>query len=96
MIIRSPTSKRLDLGGMSTSTPIAANGRVYVGVCGSGQFSQYSGHHIAVIDAESFKVVYTLETDGYCQSSALVKTMTARTTFTLHLTTPRQGIRFPR
>ena len=65
--------EELDLGGMSTSTPIAANGRGYVGVCGGGQVSQYSGHHIAVIDAESFKVVYTLETDGYCQSSALVK-----------------------
>lgn len=62
----------LELSGMTTSTPVAANGRVYIGVSGSSVYGEYSGHHIAVIDAESFKTVYTLKTNGYCQSSALV------------------------
>ncbi|MGN0633174.1 MAG: PQQ-binding-like beta-propeller repeat protein [Oscillospiraceae bacterium] len=62
----------LELSGQSTSTPVAANGRVYIGVSGSSAYSEYSGHHIAVIDVDSFKTVYTLKTNGYCQSSALI------------------------
>ncbi|MBR1724684.1 MAG: fibronectin type III domain-containing protein, partial [Ruminococcus sp.] len=62
----------LQLPGASTSTPVAANGRVYVGVCGSGAYTEYSGHQIAVIDANKFEIVYGVQTNGYCQSSALV------------------------
>lgn len=62
----------LDLGGASTSTPVISAGRIYLGVMGSSQYSEYSGHHIAVVDAESFSIAYTVETNGYPQSSALV------------------------
>ncbi len=62
----------LDLGGATTSTPVIANGRLYVGVCGTSAYSAYSGHHISVIDTASFKEAYQLQTDGYPQSSALV------------------------
>ncbi len=62
----------LVLPGASTSTPVAANGRVYVGVCGKGAYQEYSGHQIAVIDAARFEMIYGVQTNGYCQSSALV------------------------
>lgn len=62
----------LELTGMSTSTPIAANGRLYVGVSGAGQFTEYSGSGIVVIDSEKFEIVYALSTNGYPQSSALI------------------------
>lgn len=61
----------LVLPGASTSTPVAANGRVYLGVSGGG-FKEYSGHQIVVIDSEKLEVVYGVQTNGYCQSSALV------------------------
>ncbi len=67
-------SKSLKLGGMATSTPAIANGRAYVGVCGENAYTEGSGHHIAVIDLESFEVAYVAGTDGYVQSSALIST----------------------
>lgn len=64
----------LVLPGASTSTPVVANGRVYVGVGASGAFGEYAGHQILVIDAASLETVYGVQTNGYCQSSALVST----------------------
>ena len=66
--------KSLDIGGMSTSTPVIYNGRAYIGVSGSGQFVAYSGHRIAVIDLSSFTVAYTAKTQGYPQTSGLLTT----------------------
>ena len=68
--------KSLALGGASTSTPVVANGRAYVGVQGAGQFKQYSGHCIAVIDLEQDapQIAYTVPTQGYPQTSGLLTT----------------------
>ena len=69
-------SKSINLGGMSTSTPVVYNGRAYVGVSGTGQFTPYSGHHIAVLDLNSWSVAYTAITQGYPQTSGLLSTNT--------------------
>jgi outer membrane protein assembly factor BamB len=66
--------KTIELGGASTSTPVVAGGRAYVGVCGSDAYSAYTGSCIAVIDLDSFTVAYKAETAGYPQSSGLLKT----------------------
>lgn len=60
--------------GMSTSTPVVYNGRAYVGVSGTGQFSAYSGHNITVIDLASWTIAYTCPTKGYPQTSGLLTT----------------------
>ena len=59
---------------MSTSTPTIYNGRAYVGVSGVGQFSAYSGHNISVIDLAGWDIAYTVRTQGYPQTSALLTT----------------------
>ena len=64
----------LALGGASTSTPVAANGRAYVGVQGTSQFGQSTGHRIAVIDLASLEIAYTVPTQGYPQTSGLLTT----------------------
>lgn len=69
-------SKSIALGGMSTSTPVVYNNRAYVGVSGTGQFTAYSGHHIAVLDLNSWSVAYTAITQGYPQTSGLLSTNT--------------------
>ena len=69
-------SKSIALGGMSTSTPVVYNNRAYVGVSGTGQFTAYSGHHIAVLDLNSWSVAYTATTQGYPQTSGLLSTNT--------------------
>ncbi len=69
-------SKDIDLGGMSTSTPVVYNNRAYVGVSGEKQFTAYSGHHIAVLDLNSWSVAYTATTQGYPQTSGLLSTNT--------------------
>ena len=69
-------SKSIALGGMSTSTPVVYNNRAYVGVSGDGQFTAYSGHHIAVLDLNSWSVAYTATTQGYPQTSGLLSTAT--------------------
>ena len=69
-------SQAINLGGMSTSTPVVYNGRAYVGVSGTGQFTAYSGHHIAVLDLNSWSVAYTATTQGYPQTSGLLSTNT--------------------
>lgn len=59
---------------MSTSTPVVHNGRAYVGVSGSSQFTAYSGHNITVIDLTSMNIAYRVETKGYPQTSGLLTT----------------------
>lgn len=59
---------------MSTSTPTVYNSRAYVGVSGVGQFKAYSGHNITVIDLASWRIAYTVRTQGYPQTSALLTT----------------------
>ena len=59
---------------MSTSTPVIYNGRAYIGVSGTGQFSAYSGHNMTVIDLETFSIAYTVPTQGYPQTSGLLTT----------------------
>ena len=69
-------SQAIALGGMSTSTPVVYKNRAYVGVAGDGQFTPYSGHHIAVLDLNSWTVAYTATTQGYPQTSGLLSTNT--------------------
>ncbi len=59
---------------MSTCTPVVYNGRAYIGVSGTGQFSAYSGHNITVIDLASWSIAYTVRTQGYPQTSGLLTT----------------------
>ena len=59
---------------MSTCSPVVYNGRAYVGVSGSGQFSAYSGHNIAVIDLAKKAIAYSVPTQGYPQTSGLLTT----------------------
>ena len=59
---------------MSTCSPVVYNGRAYVGVSGAGQFSAYSGHNITVIDLDKKAIAYSVETQGYPQTSGLLTT----------------------
>lgn len=59
---------------MSTCSPVVYNGRAYVGVSGSGQFAAYSGHNITVIDLGRKAIAYSVETQGYPQTSGLLTT----------------------
>lgn len=59
---------------MSTCSPVVYNGRAYIGVSGSGQFTAYSGHNITVIDLSSRKIAYCVNTQGYPQTSGLLTT----------------------
>lgn len=67
--------KKLELGGMCTSTPAVYNGRAYVGVSDDSQFEQHAaGHGIIVIDLASWKIAYKARTMGYPQTSGLIST----------------------
>mgnify|MGYP000895863285 CR=1 FL=1 len=59
---------------MSTSTPVIANGRAYIGVSGTSQFGAYSGHNITVVDLSTFSIAYSVPTMGYPQTSGLLTT----------------------
>ena len=59
---------------MSTCSPVVYQGRAYVGVSGSGQFSAYSGHNITVLDLTTRRIAYRVETQGYPQTSGLLTT----------------------
>ena len=59
---------------MSTSTPVIANGRAYIGVSGTSQFTAYSGHNITVVDLSTFSIAYSVPTKGYPQTSGLLTT----------------------
>lgn len=59
---------------MSTSTPTIYNGRAYIGVSGTGQFTAYSGHNITVIDIGNWETAYSVPTQGYPQTSGVLTT----------------------
>lgn len=59
---------------MSTSTPVVYNGRAYIGVSGTSQFGAYAGHNITVIDLASWRIAYSVPTQGYPQTSGLLTT----------------------
>ena len=59
---------------MSTCSPVVYNGRAYVGVSGSSQFGAYSGHNITVLDLQSRSIAYSIQTQGYPQTSGLLTT----------------------
>ena len=71
-------SVKLDNGStatpMSTCSPVVYNGRAYLGVSGAGQFSSYSGHNITVIDLSKKAIAYSVQTQGYPQTSGLLTT----------------------
>lgn len=60
--------KTLSLGGASTSTPVIYNGRLYVGVQGTG----FGTGFLKVIDAERLTVIYSAQTKGYPQGMLLL------------------------
>lgn len=59
---------------MSTSTPVVYNGRAYIGVRGTAQFDEYSGHSLTVVDLASHKIAYRALTQGYPQTSGILTT----------------------
>ena len=59
---------------MSTCSPVVYNGRAYVGVSGSSQFGAYSGHNITVVDMGARTIAYSVQTQGYPQTSGLLTT----------------------
>lgn len=62
---------------MSTCTPSVYNGRIYLGVAGTSQFGDFSGHGIAVFDLNedgSMEQAYVYDIKGYPQTSAMVTT----------------------
>lgn len=59
---------------MSTSTPVVYNGRAYIGVRGTAQFNEYSGHSLTVVDLASHKIAYRALTQGYPQTSGILTT----------------------
>ncbi len=63
-----------DSTAMSTAAPVVHNSRAYIGVSGSSQFTEYSGHNITVIDLDSFKIAYRVPTKGYPQATGLLTT----------------------
>lgn len=67
-------SNGTDGTAMSTSTPTIYKGRAYIGVCGTAQFTPYTGHNITVIDLASWTIAYSVPTQGYPQTSGLLTT----------------------
>ncbi|MGN1307130.1 MAG: S-layer homology domain-containing protein [Faecousia sp.] len=62
---------------MSTCTPCVYNDRIYIGVAGTSQFGDFSGHGISVFDLNedgSMMNAYVYDIKGYPQSSAMVTT----------------------
>lgn len=60
--------------GRSTSTPVISDGRAYIGVSGSAQLGEYSGHNITVIDLAKNEIAYKVETRGFPQASGMLTT----------------------
>ena len=65
---------------MSTSTPVVYNGRAYIGVRGTAQFSEYGGHSLTVVDLASHTIAYRVQTQGYPQTSGILTTAYEKTT----------------
>lgn len=63
----------INVGNMTTSTPIIHNNLGFCGVCGEGQFAE-EGHSYAVIDVsgEEMTLVHREKVPGYVQTSALL------------------------
>ena len=69
--------KSIQIGSMSTSTPVIHKGRLYVGCSGKGyDWDGDSGSGIAVVDVSGGKldIIYKASTPGYPQAGALVST----------------------
>lgn len=69
--------KSIQIGSMSTSTPVIYKGRLYVGCSGKGyDWDGDSGSGIAVVDVSGGKldIIYKASTPGYPQAGALVST----------------------
>lgn len=69
--------KSIQIGSMSTSTPVIYKGRLYVGCSGKGyDWDDDSGSGIAVVDVSGGKldIIYKASTPGYPQAGALVST----------------------
>jgi len=68
-------TKKLDLGGMCTGSPLVFNGLAYLGVAGPSQYSQ-AGHSYKIIDVTTspMKEVGSADIPGYVQTSALLST----------------------
>ncbi len=67
--------RSLDLGGMSTSTPIVYDGLAYLGISGSEQFSEEisaTRQVYAVIDISKMEFVTAVGVPGYAQGSGLL------------------------
>lgn len=69
--------KSIQIGSMSTSTPVIYKGRLYVGCSGKGyDWDGDSGSGIAVVDVSGGKLemIYKASTPGYPQAGPLVST----------------------
>ena len=69
--------KSIQIGSMSTSTPVIYKGRLYVGCSGKGyDWNGDSGSGIAVVDVSGGKLekIYKASTPGYPQAGPLVST----------------------
>lgn len=69
--------KSIQIGSMSTSTPVIYKGRLYVGCSGKGyDWDGDSGSGIAVVDVSGGKldIIYKASTPGYPQAGPLVST----------------------
>ena len=69
--------KSLALGGASTSTPVVANGRAYVGVQGAGQVRRSipgTASRSLIWSRRGAAIAYTVPTQGYPQTSGLLTT----------------------
>lgn len=69
--------KYIQIGSMSTSTPVVYNGRLYVGCSGKGyDWDGDSGAGIVVVDVSGGKldIIYKASTPGYPQAGPLVST----------------------
>lgn len=70
----------IDLGGMTTASPVVYKNKIYIGVSGKGgQFDPDSGHGFAVVDNSKEKLssdseLYRIPIKGYPQAGALVST----------------------
>ncbi len=66
-----------NLGGSSTASPVVYNGRIYLGVCGTGgHFNTDGGHHFDVLNetASGISLAYSVSIPGYPQAAPLLST----------------------
>ncbi|MGI6257831.1 MAG: Ig-like domain-containing protein [Anaerovoracaceae bacterium] len=72
------TADKIQLGGMTTASPVVYKNKIYIGVAGpGGQFSPDGGHRFAVIKnlpGEAMVEEHGLPIPGYPQAAALLST----------------------